>query len=76
MTIHRLDNLALWLLTVITIVMIPVYYSVFIPTLEQFRAFARCPNGTPERVNKLFLMKDCHDVRMAFTEAQVEIAKR
>jgi hypothetical protein len=28
-----------------------------------------------ERVNRLFLMKDCHDVRMAFTEAQMEIAK-
>jgi hypothetical protein len=29
-----------------------------------------------ERVNRLLLMKDCHDAQMAFTEAQVEIAKQ
>jgi hypothetical protein len=46
MTIHRLDNLTLLLLTVITVVLVPLSYSVFIPTLEQIHAFARCPNGT------------------------------
>src|SRR5207245_5852239 len=47
MTIRRLDKLTSLLLTGIIIVMIPFYYSVLVPsTLEQYHAFARCPNGT------------------------------
>ena len=45
MTIHPppFVNFASWLLTaIIIIVMIPLYYSVFVP----YHAFARCPNGT------------------------------
>lgn len=47
MTTHRIDTLTLLLLSLITIMMIPLCYSVSSPLrLEQFHAFARCPNGT------------------------------